>query len=106
MTKTRYVPVLVLLGLALAGLLVLGSHGERAEAGDRAPRRHLVCQVFEVDIEAGARLETADQTQALGQWVATHEAAGWQVATTDFEVGQTATGRQRAWTQVCLEREL
>ena len=104
MIRTPSTRLLVPLALLGAGLAALWTAPETASAADARSPRHLVCQAFEVDLEAGARIETADQTQELGQWVATHEAAGWAVASTDFEVSQTATGRPRAWTHVCLER--
>ena len=104
MIRNPWTRVLVPCAALAALLLTTWGAQTTAAAADQPAQRHLVCQAFEVDLESGARIETADQTRELGQWVATHEAAGWAVASTDFEVGQTATGRPRAWTHVCLER--
>ncbi len=106
MIRTPLTRALVPCAALLAVSVAAWSVHTTARAADAPARRHLVCQAFEVDLDTGARVETADQTQELGQWVATHEAAGWAVASTDFEVSQTATGRPRAWTHVCLERAL
>jgi hypothetical protein len=94
-----------LLGAAtLSGLMVLTA---RAASPTPTPRKHLLCRHFTVDLggDNGGQFETSDQTEEIGQWVAMHESVGWRVLSSDFEVGQKATGVMVGWTEICLERD-
>jgi len=107
----RTFPALLLGGLLLLdlGARMGAALTPPATAGEvtAEPRRHLVCRHFAVNMdEDGGLFETADTSGEIGQWVSSHEAVGWRVASTDLEVGQKATGLMNAWTQVCLERSL
>ncbi len=74
---------------------------------EAAPRRHLRCKNFPIDLgEDGGAFDTEDATSEIGQWVSKHEAVGWRVSGSNLEVGQKATGLMQAWAQVCLERSM
>jgi len=93
-------------GGALCGALLLTARAQPPDEVIPPARRHLLCRHFVVDLGSadGGMFETSDQTEEIGQWVAMHESVGWRMATSDFEIGQKATGSMVGWTQICLER--
>jgi hypothetical protein len=96
------------LALTLAGCLpAANAQSELPLAEDPAPTElDLSCRVFQTDVrdEHGGIFETHDETDPVGVWVTEQRAEGWQVHSTDFELGTKSTGYPIAYTQVCLSR--
>lgn len=107
MTDLRLLACLPL-ALTLAGCLpAANAQSEPPPAAPPPPPElDLSCRVFQTDVrdEHGGIFETDDQTDPVGVWVTEQRTAGWQVHSTDFEIGTKSTGYPIAYTQVCLSR--
>lgn len=97
--------VLLLGGLGL-GLLLSAWPSARAQDTAHAPGQDLLCRVFATDPSRsdGARFNTGDATEEVGQWVQSQREDGWQPLSADFEMGVKGNGFPVAYTQVCLTR--
>lgn len=62
----------------------------------------LVCRLFLVDVTDSGRMDTADRTTEVGQWVGEQVDSGLVLHGVDFEVGQKPTGYPQGYLNVCV----